>query len=192
MSIFLASDHHFFHSNIIKYCSRPFSDAEHMNVEMEKRWNDTVKHDDIIIHVGDLSAGLSGRIEEFSILLKRLHGQKILVMGNHDHQKRDFYVDCGFKKVCRLHHSQNIMFHHVPPQSFQKHRGFIDLYDELKPRLLIHGHDHGLLPDHVGQFNCAMDRHDFFPVTLEKVLLDTGNVDLTGEAYTTIEEMLHS
>ncbi len=40
--IFFSADHHFYHANIIRYCSRPFNSVEEMNEEMIARWNSTV------------------------------------------------------------------------------------------------------------------------------------------------------
>lgn len=42
MRIFFSADCHFDHTNIIKYCSRPFKTIDNMNTEIVKRWNKTV------------------------------------------------------------------------------------------------------------------------------------------------------
>lgn len=63
-----------------RYCSRPFATVEDMNDEMVKRWNSVVRPDDIVYYLGDFS--LAKRpVEYFAPLL---HGEKHLIMGNHD------------------------------------------------------------------------------------------------------------
>lgn len=48
--IFLTSDLHLDHKNIIKYCKRPFKNVHHMNGIIIRNWNSTVgKNDKIYI-----------------------------------------------------------------------------------------------------------------------------------------------
>ena len=52
--IFFTSDHHFYHTNIIKYCQRPFQSVEEMNEVMVERWNAVVGKNDTVYYLGDL------------------------------------------------------------------------------------------------------------------------------------------
>ena len=37
--VFVCSDSHFYHENIIKYCNRPYSSVDEMNADMIEKWN---------------------------------------------------------------------------------------------------------------------------------------------------------
>lgn len=97
--IFGIADTHFDHENIIGYCDRPFASVEEMNKILLKNWNKTVKKNDIVIHLGDL---FLGRKDDARAFLPKLNGNKILIMGNHDHWSEEFYRECGFKTVSRF------------------------------------------------------------------------------------------
>lgn len=55
--IYLISDLHLDHKNIIKYCNRPFSSVEEMNGAIIDNWNEVVKESDFVYLVGDLAFG---------------------------------------------------------------------------------------------------------------------------------------
>ena len=46
--VFLTSDTHFDHENIIKYCSRPFNSKDEMNKAMISNWNSVVGDSDTV------------------------------------------------------------------------------------------------------------------------------------------------
>ena len=55
--IYLSGDLHFNHSNIIKYCNRPFKNVEEMNRVIIDNWNALIKFDDTVYHLGDFAFG---------------------------------------------------------------------------------------------------------------------------------------
>ena len=59
MKIFLTSDQHFGHQNIIKYCNRPFDFSSEGVIDCIKtifeRYNEKVSDDDIVFHLGDIA-----------------------------------------------------------------------------------------------------------------------------------------
>lgn len=81
---FLTSDSHFFHNNIIKYCNRPFDTVEEMNEGLIEAWNNVVREGDTVYHLGDLSFAGYNRTKS---VLKRLNGNIIFHIGNHDRRK---------------------------------------------------------------------------------------------------------
>ena len=55
--VFFTSDTHFNHTNIIRFCSRPFKDVAHMNETIISNWNRVVGSGDIVFHLGDFCLG---------------------------------------------------------------------------------------------------------------------------------------
>ena len=52
--LFFTSDTHFGHTNILKYCNRPFTNIQEHDEEIVKRWNEVVPEDGIVFHLGDI------------------------------------------------------------------------------------------------------------------------------------------
>lgn len=80
-NVFLTSDSHFSHSNIITFCNRPFASVEEMDQTLIDNWNKVVGSNDYIFHLGDFCFKGSQRWDE---LLNQLNGHKFLILGNHD------------------------------------------------------------------------------------------------------------
>lgn len=99
MRYFVIGDTHFGHSNIIKYCNRPFRDVEEMDRVLIKNWNETVSNHDIVIHLGDFAFCARERAKE---ICSQLNGKKILIKGNHDNWTDDFYRNIGFDYVSKF------------------------------------------------------------------------------------------
>jgi calcineurin-like phosphoesterase family protein len=55
--VYLISDTHFNHENIIKYCCRPFESVEQMNEALVHNWNKNVKKHDVVYFLGDWGTG---------------------------------------------------------------------------------------------------------------------------------------
>ena len=105
--IFVIGDCHFWHSNIIKYCNRPWwkkdengmdvPDVEKMNDDMVKLWNSVITSDSQTVYVnGDFCFGNKAKVKE---VFDRLNGRKRIVLGNHDRCKFKDYYDIGFDRV---------------------------------------------------------------------------------------------
>lgn len=97
--IFMISDTHFGDKGaILRYEGRPFQSGREMDEAMIANWNQAVKDTDTVYHLGDVAWNMGK--EELKLLVDRLNGRKILVMGNHD---RDFtvreWMDIGFEEV---------------------------------------------------------------------------------------------
>jgi calcineurin-like phosphoesterase family protein/2'-5' RNA ligase len=80
--IHLFSDAHFDHANIIRYCHRPFHSVQQMNHKLLDNWNNTVKENEIVYYLGDMTFGRHRRPIDF--WLGKLNGRVQYIRGNHD------------------------------------------------------------------------------------------------------------
>jgi len=127
-NIWIISDTHFNHENIIKYCNRPFANAKEMNEALVENWNSVVKDDDIIYHLGDV---YFGRDSSWS---SKLNGRKRLIIGNHD----------NVKNVVLTKMFEKIMIWRAFPEFglFLSHMAVHPSAFELKACRNLHGHTH--------------------------------------------------
>lgn len=81
-NVFFTSDLHFDHQNIMRFCpeTRRFDSVEAMNEGIVENWNKTVRPNDTIYILGDIAFNPQRGIQ----WVKRLHGKKHLLRGNHD------------------------------------------------------------------------------------------------------------
>lgn len=84
MTIFITSDTHFHHRNILDFEDRPFNTLDDMHKGMIDAWNSVVGKHDIVYHLGDFSLG---KPADWVDILDQLKGNFILIDGNHDKDK---------------------------------------------------------------------------------------------------------
>ncbi len=80
---FFIADTHFGDARIMAYENRPFASPAEMDEALIANWNKTVGDDDTVFLLGDFSCYDEEKNRE---ILARLHGRKILILGNHDRQ----------------------------------------------------------------------------------------------------------
>lgn len=161
MTVFFISDTHFGHANVIKYSGRPFASVEEMDEAMISNWNAVVKRGDRVYHLGDFSFYKPAETEK---ILKRLEGDKYLVIGNHDTNPKQFdryfywVKDTFTLKV----DGQKIFLSHYAHRVWESsHHGAWNL----------HGHSHGTLPRLPGykQADMGVDCWGYRPVPFEEI-----------------------
>ena len=164
MKRYLIADCHFGHGNIIAYENRPFKDVPTMDKSLIASWNEVVKQEDLVYVLGDFT--LSRRKSVITHLTSRLHGRKILIMGNHDTRKPKDYVECGFEVATR----KPMM---VEPGVILMHEPF---YEEglIAPNYLyFFGHVHGkktLMDECPNCFCVSVERIDYKPIDLDECI----------------------
>lgn len=162
--IYIISDTHFSHENIIKYCKRPFDDIDEMDEYMVEKWNSIVGDNDKVYHLGDVYFNKSreNKEEYFSKLLGMLRGRKELILGNHDKGKDELLLNY-FDKV----HSilalpkKGVILSHAPlhPSCF------------IDKKANIHGHIHNNYSIVDRRYiNASVELHDYSPILLDDLL----------------------
>lgn len=155
--VWVWSDLHFGHKNIIRFSNRPFPDVPTMDEMLVQNFNALVQPDDISIWVGDV-AFLQDT--EANKLLHRCNGYKIQIVGNHDFNKRNL-KKLHFNETHIVYNLQIndrvVAFTHYPMDNLPK--GWYN----------IHGHVH------IGKADLSSNRHinvncefiDYKPIRLE-------------------------
>ena len=158
--VWVWSDLHFYHRNIIGFSERPYCDLEEMHEHLLANHNDYVADDDIVIWVGDIGFGGTGVINE---LLSEYNGYKILVVGNHDFngkklRKLDFDETHLIYTV--MYPQISLVFTHYP------------MYNVPEDWINVHGHLH-IFPDpvssHPRHLNVNCEIQDYKPRLLDDI-----------------------
>lgn len=168
--IFVISDTHFSHGNIIKFCNRPFSDIYDMNETLLKNWNAVVSNQDKVYHLGDVYMNDTSK-EYMNDFLGRLNGKKRLILGNHDSGK-DPLLQKHFQKidVWRMFTEYNILLTHVPvhPSTLKEGR-FTGQGKKQAKMINVHGHIH-TNKSPIGPYKCVcVEQVDYMPIEITKL-----------------------
>lgn len=171
------SDTHFGHFNIIKHCNRPFSSAEEMDKIMIENWNFKVSKNDTVFILGDFAFSKASPIE----YLKKLNGQKNIIVGNHDYditKRRMAYINSKiFNNICNyLEIKDNlngkvvkIIMSHYPMVEWNGfYKGTLHLYGHIHNNANNEGFKIMSKIDHA--YNVGADILDFTPRTLAEVI----------------------
>lgn len=173
--IWVISDTHFGHDNIIQYCGRPFANAELMDECLVENWNNVVKDGDIVYHLGDVYFGVNGRDT-----ISKLKGRKRLVLGNHDNGK-DQVLQKVFQKIMvwRMFPEFGLLLTHVPvhestlnPLVKLKDYKEGDVGKERMPLLNVHGHIHQNPSPSNRHRNVSVEQLAYTPINIEELRID--------------------
>ena len=161
--LWLWSDIHFGHNNIIGFSDRPFVGINHMTQCLIEYYNDYVQPDDVCIWVGDVSFHSS---METNNILRMCNGYKILVVGNHDFDK---------KKVKQMDFDEQ----HLIYQLNNEDQSFVLTHYPMEnlpwPHFNVHGHIHigGQLDwEKYGEqmYNVNLEFHGYKPINFAQII----------------------
>jgi calcineurin-like phosphoesterase family protein len=174
--IYFTADLHFGHENIIRHCSRPFASADEMDAALICNWNSTVKPEDEIYILGDLTMRPAVEAHKF---LTGLNGRKYFIRGNHDRFLKGFSPYMGDFEWVKDYHVLHIegrrlvLFHFPILEWDQFHRRSIHLY----------GHVHNsqtsakrLTALTGAAFNVGVDVNQFRPVSISEIFQKASQV----------------
>jgi len=158
--IWVVSDTHFGHENIIRFCNRPFTNAEEMDEVLVENWNKVVKDEDIVYHLGDVYFAQGHKH------LSKLKGRKRLILGNHDEGKDKRLTDI-FQKILmwRMFPEFGLLLSHVPLHESSLRRG-----EKGDSKLLnVHGHIHQNSSPSSDHKNVSVEQIDSTPVNIDSL-----------------------
>ena len=175
MSIFFIADTHFNHSDIIKYCNRPFISSEDQTNKLIENWNNTVKDEDTVFVLGDFfffynpkewdetnTRIFVSETKECERILSQLNGHKHLIKGNHDVRSNEQYSEMGFEFVSPypIVYDNLFILSHEPL-----------LLSQTTPYFNLYGHVHSdaRFTDTSTSKCVSVERINYKPVSLEKV-----------------------
>jgi calcineurin-like phosphoesterase family protein len=165
-SVFLVSDTHFGHAGVCRFtrsdgCTplRPWDDAAEMDEAMVEAWNERVKPNDKVYHLGDVVIN-----RKALDIMSRLNGDKVLIRGNHDIFRDDEYRKY-FRELRAYHVMNGMILSHIP------------IHEESLGRfgVNIHGHTHANRVMKDGaidvRYHCVcVEQTDFAPILFEDVI----------------------
>lgn len=169
--IWVTSDLHFNHLNILKYEpeSRPFVSIDEMNEVLISRWNQVVKPHDTVYVLGDLAMG---RIEDSRACIERLNGKIILIRGNHDTKPRlEMYKELGIEvhDIFYLPYKGRwFIMCHFPIASEE----FIKMVIQDNSEVVnLYGHVHHNAPKGYvnGTYHVGVDTNDLRPISIQQI-----------------------
>ncbi|MFA5174699.1 MAG: metallophosphoesterase [Candidatus Pacearchaeota archaeon] len=170
MNTWLTSDLHLGHSGIIKYCNRPFKDEQQMNETLIRNWNQRIKKDDVVYHLGDFCfrGGIEGGTNKAKYWEDQLNGKIIHIKGNHDPQNS---VKSILKVALLEFGNKVVLAKHEPPLMKLEVPEFCDF--------VLCGHVHEKWKyiwlsdtnDTIPIINVGVDIWNFRPVRLDEILV---------------------
>ena len=189
MTIYFTSDLHFFHNNVILYDNRPFANTDEMNAALVDNWNATVKPEDTVYFLGDLSLNHNKGLS----LLARLNGKIHYIAGNHcpfwkekDAKKHTEWTlkNTGVVSISKgpeflEHEGIRFKLSHFPyayaeaevegkRQGEQKHANSYNKKEH--EHILLHGHCHTAWWIKGNMINVGCMHWDYKPVSIETII----------------------
>ena len=162
--IWFITDTHFGHANFLTFLDdqgkniRKFDSVQDMDDCMITRWNERIKPEDRVYHLGDVGSDPQTNAR----ILPMLNGSKRLLLGNHDTIKGD--LENYFKKITmwRIFKEYDFVCSHLP------------LRDDSMWNITfnVHGHIHQHQEPSLRHMNICVEKTDYKPLHLDEILTE--------------------
>ena len=172
-SVWLVSDTHFGHAGVCKFMQndgvtklRPWTDPNEMDEFMVKAWNDRVKPNDKVYHLGDVVIN-----RKALSTLARLNGDKVLIRGNHD-IFRDSEYSQYFRELRAYHVMNGMILSHIPIHSDSLGRFGVNIHGHLHSNRVMKNDPFGHREPFIDvRYHCVcVEQTDFAPILFEDVV----------------------
>jgi calcineurin-like phosphoesterase family protein len=178
-AVFLVSDTHFGHAGVCRFLRedgtklRPWDNPEDMDEFMVEAWNQRVRPNDKVYHLGDVVIN-----KRALKTLGRLNGDKVLIRGNHDIFRDTEYREY-FRELRAYHVMNGCILSHVPVHEASLGRFGVNIHGHLhagRVKRVIGIDTLGTVPELVYgtepdvRYHCVcVEQTDFAPILLEDV-----------------------
>ena len=177
--IWVISDTHFRHESLLNFVGKDgelvrgkhFKDIDDHDEQLIERWNSVVKPGDTVYHLGDVVIGNNIGKEWFNKNFSQLHGNKILIAGNHDDiiflASTKLFIDI---RIWKFFENFGLILSHVPMHERSAMlwgSKDVGLRNTPIPLLNIHGHIHEN-PSPPGRYRCvSVEQINYTPINIE-------------------------
>jgi calcineurin-like phosphoesterase family protein len=172
-AVFLVSDTHFGHAGVCRFTRndgvtklRPWTDPNEMDEFMVAAWNERVRPNDKVYHLGDVVIN-----RKALGIMRRLNGDKVLIRGNHDIFKDEDYTPY-FRSLRGYHVMNGMILSHIPIHAESLGRFGVNIHGHLHAnRVMLPGFN-GKITDIVDvRYHCVcVEQTDFAPILFEDVI----------------------
>jgi len=176
-AVFLVSDTHFGHAGVCRFLRndgvtklRPWDNPEEMDEFMVKAWNERVRPNDKVYHLGDVVIN-----RRALTTLARLNGDKVLIRGNHDIFRDEEYRKY-FRELRAYHVMNGMILSHIPIHSDSLGRFGTNIHGHLHAnRVMLYNENrsqYGLENTYIDtRYHCVcVEQTDFAPILFEDVV----------------------
>lgn len=183
MEIWMTSDTHFSHNKSFIFKPRGFNSVEEMNENIVERWNNIVKENDMIFHLGDVALN---NTEEAINYIKLLKGNIKWIRGNH-------CTESKIQTICKYCSNIQLIGNIDTSLAYILKYGKFNFYLSHYPTLTanfddkkftqhvinLHGHthqqSHWLQLTNPFMYHVGVDSHNCTPVHIDEILSDIRN-----------------